>query len=217
MCGSQWDETGKREERKKSSVCCCSPALRAEIRLINSRDNVEMSSMTSILGAEAQQHHCAALQLALCWVNSGSPGRKELIDGFLQPTASVHCWASHTQPPHQQRGLYLLANRVWGVLVDRRLNTALLGGLRHWQTSPTSTLHSTTLTPSVFIGLWNKSLRFRWDDSCGWLSGLPHGRLGFHLCLMILQRLSFSHWGSVQVLGYKMKQAQFDERKKLHL
>lgn len=60
--GSQWDETGKREERKKSSCCCCSPALRAEIRLINSRDNVEMSSMTSILGAEAQQHHCAALQ-----------------------------------------------------------------------------------------------------------------------------------------------------------
>lgn len=48
----------KQEERKKSCVCCCSPALQVEIRLINSRDNVEMSSMTSILGAEA---HCAAL------------------------------------------------------------------------------------------------------------------------------------------------------------
>ncbi len=89
-CGSQWDEMEK-EEEKKSSFCCCSPALQAEIRLINSRDNAEMSSMTSILGAETQQHHCAAVQPALCWVNSYSPGRKELIDGSLQPPASVHC------------------------------------------------------------------------------------------------------------------------------
>lgn len=91
-----WDEW----EEKKSSVCCCSAALQAEIRLINSRDNVEMSSMTSILGAEAHQHHCAALQPSLCWVNSGSPGRKELIDGSLL----VHCWASHRESPHQKGG-----------------------------------------------------------------------------------------------------------------
>lgn len=108
-----WD--GERQRSKKSCVCCCSPALQAEIRLINSRDNVEMSSMTSILGAEALQHHCAALQLALCWVNSGSPGRKELIDGpprlcallGLPYTAtSSKCWS--TGP---------------GDLVDQRLNT----------------------------------------------------------------------------------------------
>lgn len=58
--------------------------------------------MTSILGTEAQQHHCATLQPALCLVNSGSPGRKELIDGSLQPPASVHCWASHTESSHQR-------------------------------------------------------------------------------------------------------------------
>lgn len=57
-----------KEEEKKSSVCCCSPAPQAEIRLINSRDNVEMSSMTSILGAEVQQRHCVVhyFSPALC-------------------------------------------------------------------------------------------------------------------------------------------------------
>lgn len=53
----------EREEKKRAVFVVAPPALQAEIRLINSRDNVEMSSMTSILGAEA---HCAAFQPALC-------------------------------------------------------------------------------------------------------------------------------------------------------
>lgn len=70
-----------REE--KSSVCCCSPALQAEIRLINSSHNVEMSSMTSILDAKAQQHHCAARQPTMFWENSGPPWRKKLTVWLL--------------------------------------------------------------------------------------------------------------------------------------
>lgn len=86
--GCQW-----KKKKRKNCVFCCFPALQAEIRLINSRDNVEMSSMTSILGSET---YCAALQPSLCWVISGSLGRKKLIDGSLQLYASMHCWASHT-------------------------------------------------------------------------------------------------------------------------
>lgn len=51
------------KKKRKNCVFCCFPALQAEIRLINSRDNVEMSSMTSILGSET---YCAALQPSLC-------------------------------------------------------------------------------------------------------------------------------------------------------
>lgn len=70
VCGSQRDE--KREREKTALFVFARPALRAEITLINSEDDVEMSSMTSILGAEVQQHH-------------SPPGRKELIDGPRRP------------------------------------------------------------------------------------------------------------------------------------
>lgn len=157
---SMWESVGwdrKRQERKKSSVCCCSPVLQAEIRLINSRDNVEMNSMTSILGTEAQQHHCAALQPALCWVNSGSHGRKELIDG------SPLCIVGH--PIQSQlingEGTLPASQRV---LVDQQLKQQCLSSLLHWQT----VVH--LVAPNVFIGLYDKSLRFCWDDSYGWLS-----------------------------------------------
>lgn len=199
----------KREERKKSCVCCCSPALEAEIRLINSRDNVEMSSMTSILGAEA---HCAAFQPALCWVNGGSPGRKTLIDGSLQPPVSVHCWVSHTDPTHQQGGVLPARQQRTkrpGRWVDKYGDVSAV--LRHWWSL--TPLLRTTLTPGVFIGLWNKSERFCWDDSCGWLSGLPAGRLEFHWDLMILQQLSSSHWESVSArVWFQNESTQFKTR-----
>lgn len=61
VCGMRRE--GEEEKKKELCLLLLLPALQAEIRLINSRDNVEMSSMTSILGAVA---HCAALQPPLC-------------------------------------------------------------------------------------------------------------------------------------------------------
>ncbi|TNN85347.1 hypothetical protein EYF80_004369 [Liparis tanakae] len=55
----------EREREKTALFVFARPALQAEITLINSEDDVEMSSMTSILGAEVRQHHCAAFRLAL--------------------------------------------------------------------------------------------------------------------------------------------------------
>lgn len=82
------------KKKRKNCVFCCFPALQAEIRLINSRDNVEMSSMTSILGSET---YCAALQPSLCWVNSSSLGRKKLIDRSLQ----LHCQCALLSIPYE--------------------------------------------------------------------------------------------------------------------
>lgn len=94
---------------RASSICCCCSVLQSEISLINSSDNVETSSMTSIRGAGA---HCAAFQPPLSSVNSSSLGRKDSLMTLQPPASSVRSALRSCPVRGLGRGGHQLTNKL---------------------------------------------------------------------------------------------------------